>query len=298
MLYSPYFMMDRQDFIDKIVDQELYLVFATVGGIALVINGYYWFVCRQIILNYKAQYSKSHSYEQNLQYLSMAIYIMGACLAVWIFTGMVVVAGAILETDVTTLVEKSTDGIWLVFSTIPYFLGYYAIYQPEIFRLNQNITFLKPVDKGESLPDNVSNQVLQSGLSNVAANNLTIEESEAKLLQLRDKLESYMNEKKPYLNPRLTLIDLAENFQIHPNLLSRVINDCFQKNFFDYINTYRIEEFKRLIKDPKFENYTLLGVAFEVGFNSKTAFNRSFKKITNLTPSEYFYKVNGKVIEE
>ncbi|PGH39455.1 MAG: AraC family transcriptional regulator, partial [Candidatus Nephrothrix sp. EaCA] len=62
------------------------------------------------------------------------------------------------------------------------------------------------------------------------------------------------------------------------------------KNFFDFINYYRIEEFKRRISDPQFQRYTLLSIAFDVGFNSKTAFNRSFKKITRETPSAFWQK--------
>jgi AraC-like DNA-binding protein len=73
-----------------------------------------------------------------------------------------------------------------------------------------------------------------------------------------------------------------------PHVLSRVINDGFGKNFFDFINTYRIEEFKRRADDPHYKNFTLLGIAYEVGFNSKSAFNRSFKKITGQTPREHF----------
>ena len=90
----------------------------------------------------------------------------------------------------------------------------------------------------------------------------------------------------------MTLNDLAAKLKVQPHVLSKVINDGFEKNFFDLVNTYRIEEFKRRIEDPRYKNYTLLSLAFEVGFNSKTAFNRSFKKITNQTPSDFFEQIN------
>jgi AraC-like DNA-binding protein len=66
-----------------------------------------------------------------------------------------------------------------------------------------------------------------------------------------------------------------------------VINEHFKLNFFDFVNQYRVEAFKERIVNPKYGNFSLLGVAFECGFNSKSAFNRIFKKSTGLTPSQY-----------
>jgi len=69
--------------------------------------------------------------------------------------------------------------------------------------------------------------------------------------------------------------------------LSRVINEHFGRNFFDFINGYRVAEVKRKILDPAYAHFSLLGIAFESGFNSKSAFNRVFKKITGQTPSQF-----------
>jgi AraC-like DNA-binding protein len=80
---------------------------------------------------------------------------------------------------------------------------------------------------------------------------------------------------------------VAEELEIHPNTLSQVINTVEQKNFFDYVNTLRIEEFKERIANPDNQKYTLLSLAFECGFNSKTSFNRNFKNLTGKSPSEY-----------
>ena len=90
-----------------------------------------------------------------------------------------------------------------------------------------------------------------------------------------------MLKNKPYANPNLSLNELASKLKMPPHILSKVINQGFQKNFFDFINTYRVDEFKIRMEDPKYRHYTLISVAYEVGFNSKTAFNRSFKKMTN-----------------
>jgi AraC-like DNA-binding protein len=294
LLYIPYFLMEKQRFIDKIVDRDMSGVFAAVGAFALLVNGYYWFICRQVIDKYKKQYSHTHSFEQNLQYLNAVIFIKGLCLAVFVFTCLGVIIGKILEINTLTLVERSTDGIWLVFSIIPYFMGYFAMQQPEIFRLPQQVVFFKPI---ESL---VENPIIEEPLPLTVMETspvLSIEKERTdneNLQPLKEKLEDFMVKNKPYFNPRLTLNELADGLKMNAYVLSKVINDGFDKNFFDFINTYRIEEFKQLLQMPKYKNYTLLSVAFEVGFNSKTAFNRSFKKLTNTTPSEYFYEVRGK----
>jgi AraC-like DNA-binding protein len=96
-----------------------------------------------------------------------------------------------------------------------------------------------------------------------------------------------MASEKPYLDPNLSLPQLANDSGIPSHYLSQIINETFGLNFFDFINQYRVEEVKTKIVDPKFDSYSLLGIAFECGFNSKSAFNRIFKKSTGLTPREY-----------
>jgi AraC-like DNA-binding protein len=106
-------------------------------------------------------------------------------------------------------------------------------------------------------------------------------------------LTAHMISSKSYLNPELSLPKLAEEVGISNHYLSQVINERFKLNFFDFINRYRVEAFKAKVKDPRFTNYSLLGIAFECGFNSKSAFNRVFKQNTGLTPSQYIKSVKG-----
>ena len=96
-----------------------------------------------------------------------------------------------------------------------------------------------------------------------------------------------MNTEKLFKENDLTLAQLASRLNTHPNYLSQVINDKENKSFFDYINTLRTKEFIEIVSNADNQKYTLMGLAFECGFNSKSSFNKYFKKITGKSPSEY-----------
>ena len=98
-------------------------------------------------------------------------------------------------------------------------------------------------------------------------------------------LVKYMKEKKPYLKNDLTISELAEAANIPPRYLSQIINTKLNMNFYEFINKYRIDESIRLFNEESAKNYTILAIALESGFQSKTAFNTAFKKFTGKTPS-------------
>lgn len=100
-------------------------------------------------------------------------------------------------------------------------------------------------------------------------------------------LLSHMNEKKPFLTPEITLSALADELRVTPEFLSGILNSKLGKNFFDFINHYRIEEFKTRCKAPENKNFTLIAIAYDCGFNSKATFNRVFKNATGMTPGAY-----------
>lgn len=114
-------------------------------------------------------------------------------------------------------------------------------------------------------------------------------------LKLYERLQLLMSRQQLFKSPELTLGDLAQELQLHPNVLSQVINSYAGKSFYDYINDLRIEEFKTIVGLPENKQYTFLALAFECGFNSKTAFNRNFKKATGLSPTQYINQLNTAV---
>jgi len=104
---------------------------------------------------------------------------------------------------------------------------------------------------------------------------------------LKEKIQSYMEAEQPYLDPDLTLADLAAQLEISTHNLSQMINTGFGKNFNDFVNNFRVGEVKKRLKAGEQKQKSLLGIALDSGFNSKATFNRTFKKFTEVSPSEY-----------
>lgn len=119
--------------------------------------------------------------------------------------------------------------------------------------------------------------------------------SEDKALEIRAQLELIMEEEKPFTEPELSLRALAGKLGVRENHLSQVINSIEGKGFYDYINGFRIREFLNLYKTHKKKNLTLLALALESGFSSKSSFNRIFKKEMGTSPSEYL-KQDGEIL--
>lgn len=116
------------------------------------------------------------------------------------------------------------------------------------------------------------------------ASTLEHEEKDQKFLS---NLRQLMENEKPYLNPDLNLSMLAEMLQMKPKQLSTKINQNCDQNFYDVVNSYRVEAFKARLQSTERDKLSLLGHAYECGFYSKSTFNHVFKKITQQTPSEY-----------
>lgn len=113
---------------------------------------------------------------------------------------------------------------------------------------------------------------------------------------LVEQLCKLMDQQKPFKNPDLSIADLSEMLNSKTHILSRLVNEHYNKNFRDFINEYRVREFILLSVSDEYKNYTFLALAYEVGFNSKSTFNLAFKKVTGLSPSDYF-KRNFNVIK-
>jgi len=102
-----------------------------------------------------------------------------------------------------------------------------------------------------------------------------------------NRIKEAMEEDKVFTENELSLSELSKKIGIQPYQLSELISRVYGESFFDFINRHRIEEFKAKLEEPEYSSYSLLGIAMDCGFNSKSSFNTAFKKFTGITPSEY-----------
>jgi len=165
---------------------------------------------------------------------------------------------------------------------------YYYWKYPGIFQLKPDIHYPIFGSWGQSdkkaefffAPDKEMQKASQPGLPSDVAN------------ELKMKVIEQMEQEKVFKNPTLNIAGLSEIIDTKPHILSKLLNEEFNKSFRDFINEYRIREFIKLASSEKYKNYTLLALSYEVGFNSKSTFNLAFKKEMGVSPSNYLKNNN------
>ena len=166
--------------------------------------------------------------------------------------------------------------IYLVFVVYVFIMGYKGFKQGSIF-IDINPALLKSKEISQNI------EVKTKEFENKEKATDKIKDAD----EIVKKLKDYMLKEKPFLEEKLSIVQLSESLGIQYYILSQVINEKMKQNFFDFVNTYRVNEAKEKLCDPKFDHYTILGIALDCGFNSKASFNRIFKIKTSETPSQY-----------
>ncbi len=168
-----------------------------------------------------------------------------------------------------------------------FLIGVYALRQPEIFSDRWD----KLIKKNDQKPVPVVSIEKKSQENPTRFKRVPKYEysslSEHDIAKYRDKLINYLEREKPYTDPDLKLQNLADYLGIPSYQLSQIINTELQQNFYDLINSLRISEAKHKLIDPTHQDITILAIAYDVGFNSKSTFNTAFKKYTKMTPSQF-----------
>lgn len=241
----------------------------------LIITVFNLFFCLQVILYCIAAYREITFYQKNLFLYTSNVSAINLAWLQKTVVCVLIITGLWLMDNFFKLAK--TNSSFDLFASLFYLIGvffiaYYSLKQKEIPSLNQQ-------EKKE--------------MDVIIRENFNVESNEKKLIsdislqEMKSVLIEVMNNQKPFLNPELSLFKLASQLDISSHQLSYIINKGFNENFYQFINRYRIEEAKKLIQDPKMQHLNLTGIAFEVGFNSKTVFYTTFKKNTNQTPSEF-----------
>ncbi len=249
--------------IFKVSGGEDYAGFMTVLQISVFLSGIiYVSWCSLLLIKHKKNIRSQFSdiEEISLSWLQFLVVGLGV---VWCLV----------------IVSQDDAIIYQAVAVFVMLVGFFGVQQKSIFNQQKEIN-QPPIAhlKEEQTTTPAKEKYQSSGLSEHLAE------------EHFQKLNTLMNQGKFYNNANLSLGDLANELDLHPNYLSQIINNNGGQSFYDYVNTFRVNEFKRLVAQPENQKYTLITLAFECGFNSKSSFNRYFKKITGQTPSQYVKK--------
>jgi len=276
--YLQVFFISKEE-LNKIIIQveqnnsPLHLV---ISGVAVAVQGLIYvivalFVFREYLQKIKLTFSTIEKI--NLAWLR---YFTILALIVWTI---------VFIEEMCRIVSMDTGAISflvpILTSVFVYATGYIGMFKTEIFQqydIYDNIHAVQNLtvalnQSGANSDSTVKYQ--KSGLSPEKANDYL------------DQLKRLMEEDEIYTNPDITLKDLSERLDTSTHNISEVINTRLNQNFFDFINSYRIERVKKDLLDKSKEHYTLFAIAVDAGFNSKSGFNAIFKRYTGQTPSEY-----------
>jgi len=219
------------------------------------------------LLRHRATVKDSYSTVERVN-LRWLLWLTGAAAVVW------AIATAFHLSQVLSVPPRHGDDlVALGIAITVYGIGYMGLRQPEVFNF---VTAEFPVvPAAPSPPAGQRARYERSGLGD--------EEAES----LRAELLSVMERERPYRNPELTLADLAGRLATTPHKLSEVLSRRVGLTFYDFVNRYRVEDVRSRLTDPRSRNLTLLALALDAGFASKSTFNNVFKKHTGKTPSAY-----------
>lgn len=206
----------------------------------------------------------------------------------WLRNTLIISIISIIVAYALTLIIQiyGTDyaNMWWAYMSETFMIYYVSISALQQIRVRGGMHFETTETVEEAT---VTEQTTEQTIENIVARVPKNIISDTEINVWKDKLLVYIDREKPYLQPDLTLSDLATKLKTNTSVLSQVINTGFGKNFNDFINAYRVAEFKAKINTPQYRHLTLLAVAFDCGFNSKTTFNRAFKKVEGQNPSSF-----------
>lgn len=276
---------DKLAFFAAIQSGDVPLVIRLLDPLKLVSGVTYTVITIVFLQRHRAHVRDNYSSLEhvNLQWL---LRLAAAAAAIW---GLAVVF-EVTEFLPTPAFQRGDDVITLAIALLVYAIGYMALRQPEIFRFDTaEFPVAGPATPADSVTQpsatvdgvDTSGRYERSGLSD--------REAEA----LRGAVLTVMDQERPWQQSDLTLADLAQRLSTTPHKLSEVLNSRLRQPFYDFVNGYRVRHVQNRLGSEEAKHLTLLSLALEAGFASKSTFNDVFKKHTGQTPSSYRHSVSA-----
>ncbi|WP_340076549.1 helix-turn-helix domain-containing protein [Leptobacterium sp. I13] len=260
LYFLPHYLSssgEKIEFLNKIKAEGLPTNLVLIWGLACIQIIIYNFLSIKMLKSYQAYLLENFS-EIRFINLKWLVFFMYFNVFVWIIYTVIFLINLKVEIDPFGVADKLFNLMLVVFI---YGISYNILMRPEIFS-----GVIKKVPSHE-------NKYKKSA----------IKENEAK--KILNTLKHFMQEKRPHLDPDITLNDLSKQAGINDKYLSQVMNQLSGMNFYGFVNSYRVKEAQNLLKENP--EATMLAIAFDAGFKSKSTFNDAFKKFAGMTPSEY-----------
>lgn len=248
VFYSP------EAYYQSFVDGDLRLLFKSIVITGIVSNSYYLIRSFFLISDYKKEERNNFSFDQSpINYLYFFLASISLFLLAWVFS---FINASFFD---RYFLYIGYNSVWVAIPVFIYVIGYFSLKQPELFRL--------PVEKKvKEKKDRLS---------------------EGETIILKEKLDSLMINEKLFLQNDLTLKDVAETLLTSTNNISWLLNRIYETTFYDFINGHRIKEFIAKVQNKEHLQHTILALSMDVGFNSKSTFNKAFKLAMKETPSNF-----------
>lgn len=275
LVFSLLILLDKESNIIKFLFSTFEIIqigpldILALGPLAVLfplMSIYYIYLSFQSIRKHQSDIKDVYSYQEGINLQWLKIFLIGfICFFILVFYSSL--SNSLADDKETFLQKTGFDFITLVYII---FIGIKALQQSTI-----SSTLL-------ASQESIKEEIIEED-SAIIEN----ETDQSKYKEIKIRLEECMSSNQPYIETSLSIYDLAKMIDTNYKYLSKTIKQEFNQNFVSYINSYRVEEAMNLLKNSKYNNYTIEALAEMSGFKSKSAFNTAFKKLVGATPSEF-----------
>lgn len=253
LIYFSYRFFFEQHFNDSIFHRNLDIVFVFLESMAILSNAVYIYIAYRMVKSYEKRTPIQLSYLPQIKYIKIFLLLISVIIFFWFF-GFISKYNIHLQFGTAF----SYNIVWALISFLTFAFAYISFFESGIISIPEKIVKYEQGYFEDSYYDD-----------------------------LKSKLDQTILDESPFLNPKLTLSHLSISMGVNQRDLSRVINEYYGVNFYEFINNFRVDKFKQLVTSRDNNDFTIVALAYESGFNSKATFNTAFKKIMGCTPSQF-----------